>query len=128
MSAFIKLVAFAAALGALLGANALPTSPPDYAIKERYVVPRAWTAIGAADKSKTINLQIGLKKRNEGLVERHLLEVSDPTHERYGQHLSASEIREMVSQCPISEFQRVHPGRIPASPASSSHKLVERTV
>lgn len=85
------------AIGACIGADALPTtSSANYLVKERHAVPRAWTASGPADKRESINLQIGLKQRNEGLVERHLIEVSDPTHERYGQHLSAAEIADIV--------------------------------
>jgi tripeptidyl-peptidase-1 len=85
------------ALSALLGANALPTiATSDYQVKETHSVPRSWKAAGPADKRETINLQIGLKQRNEGLVERHLIEVSDPTHERYGQHLTATEVADIV--------------------------------
>lgn len=89
------LLQVAVSLGAVLGANALP-SGSSYAVKERHTVPRAWTAVGPADKSESINLRIGIKQRNEGLVERHLIEVSDPEHERYGQHLSAKEIADIV--------------------------------
>lgn len=91
---FSKVSASLSALGAL--AHALPSGSPPYAVKERHPVPRSWTAVGSVDKSESINLQIGLKQRNEGLVERHLLEISDPDHERYGQHLTADEISDMV--------------------------------
>ena len=84
-------------LSALLGADALPTvESSGYQVKETHPVPRSWKAAGPANKRESINLQIGLKQRNEGLVERHLLEVSDPDHERYGQHLTAAEIAEIV--------------------------------
>lgn len=84
-------------LAALLGVHALPSTPPSsYAVKESHAVPRTWTAVGPADKSETINLQIGLKQSNEGEIERHLLEISNPTHERYGQHLSAAEVADIV--------------------------------
>ena len=80
-----------------LGAFALPTASSDnYQVKERHVVPRTWKATGPANKRETINLQIGLTQRNEGLVERHLIEVSDPGHERYGQHLTAAEVADIV--------------------------------
>lgn len=83
---------------AALGAHALPTaSSSTYAVKERHVVPRAWTEAGPADKSQVMHLQIGLKQRNEGVIERHLLEVSNPHHERYGQHLSAQEVHDLVA-------------------------------
>lgn len=85
------------AIGAFIGAEALPTtSSSNYLVKERHAVPNAWTAAGRADKRESINLQIGLKQRNEGVVERHLIEVSDPDHERYGQHLTADEIADIV--------------------------------
>ncbi|KAM0715799.1 hypothetical protein Q7P37_008313 [Cladosporium fusiforme] len=82
------------AVAAVVGVEALPTS--NYLVKERHAVPQAWTATGPANKRDSINLQIGLKQRNEGLVERHLLEVSDPTHSRYGQHLTAAEIADII--------------------------------
>jgi tripeptidyl-peptidase-1 len=86
------------AISALLGAtNALPTvSSSNYQVKENHPVPRAWKATGPANKRETINLQIGLKQRNEGVVERHLMEVSDPDHKRYGQHLTAAEVADIV--------------------------------
>jgi tripeptidyl-peptidase-1 len=85
------------AIGALLGADALPTvGSSNYQVKETHPVPRSWKATGPANKRESINLQIGLKQRNEGLVERHLIEVSDPDHERYGQHLTAAEIADIV--------------------------------
>lgn len=84
-------------LAALLGVHALPSTPlSSYAVKESHAVPHTWTAVGPADKSETINLQIGLKQSNEGEIERQLLEISNPDHERYGQHLSAAEIADIV--------------------------------
>ena len=84
------------ALSVFLGVNALP-STSRYAVKERHAVPRAWTEAGSASKSDVINLQIGLKQRNEGLIEQHLVEVSDPSHARYGEHLTAAEVHDMVA-------------------------------
>jgi tripeptidyl-peptidase-1 len=43
-----------------------------------------------------INLKIGLKQSKFDELERHLYEVSNPYHERYGQHLSAEEVNELV--------------------------------
>ena len=82
----------------ITGAYALPApSISTYAIKERHYVPRDWVEVGSASKSEVIHLQIGLKQRNEGVIEAHLLEISDPKHSRYGQHLSTAEIHEIVS-------------------------------
>jgi tripeptidyl-peptidase-1 len=93
---FTKLSISLSALVAALGATALPSPRSNYAVKERHAVPRAWTAVGDADKNSLLSLQIGIKQSNEGEVERHLLEVSDPSHARYGAHLSAKEIAEIV--------------------------------
>lgn len=84
-----------AAIGAVLHANGLPAS--SYAVKERHIVPRGWSEIGKPSGSDIITLSIGLKQSNEGEVERHLMEVSDPTHHRYGDHLTAEEINAIVS-------------------------------
>lgn len=84
-------------ISALIGADALPTvSSTNYQVKERHAVPSAWKAAGPANKRESINLQIGLKQRNEGLIERHLIEISDPSHERYGQHLTAAEVADII--------------------------------
>lgn len=86
-------------LGAIvLGVTALPSdsSSTNYAVKERHHVPKSWTSLGPADKSDIINLQIGLKQSNKGAIEQHLLEISDPDHARYGQHLSVDEVADIV--------------------------------
>jgi tripeptidyl-peptidase-1 len=77
----------------------LTSADSSYAIKEQHSIPRYWKAARPADRSETINLQIGFKQRNEGVVERHLPKISDPSHVRYGQHLSAKEIADIVRPC-----------------------------
>ena len=68
-----------------------------YAVKERHIVPRDWVEVGTPHKSEAIHLQIGLKQSNEGVIEKHLIELSDPKHSRYGQHLSTEEINKIVA-------------------------------
>lgn len=60
-------------------------------------MPKGWTKVGPAPKLAVINLQIGLKQANEGVIEQHLLQVSDPKHARYGQHLSSSEVHSIIT-------------------------------
>ncbi|KAL3420927.1 Pro-kumamolisin [Phlyctema vagabunda] len=67
-----------------------------YSIKESHNVPRRWTRRDRAPKDYTINLQIGVKQGQFDELERHLYEVSDPDHHRYGQHLSAEHVNELV--------------------------------
>ena len=94
---YLKLSVSLYALSALRGALALPSLRSTYAVKERHAVPTTWTAVGPASKSDLITLQIGLKQSNEGAIEQHLVEVSDPKHARYGQHLTAAEIHDIIT-------------------------------
>ncbi|KAF1818954.1 tripeptidyl-peptidase 1 precursor [Dissoconium aciculare CBS 342.82] len=88
----------AVAILAIGTANALPSAAASkYAVKERHIVPRAWTSIGSAPAEEKIHLQIGLRQAQQGLIEQHLLEVSDPEHPRYGQHLSHDEVNAIVA-------------------------------
>ncbi|KAF2161061.1 hypothetical protein M409DRAFT_69933 [Zasmidium cellare ATCC 36951] len=95
------------AIGSFTAVQALPKSNTrsTYAVKERHIVPRSWTRVGSASKHETIHLQIGLKQQNEGQIEEHLLEISDPNHHRHGQHMSAEEIREIIQ--PSDETQEL---------------------
>lgn len=89
---------FSLFLSAIGFGNALSPSKraATYAVKERHDVPPTWQRIGPASKRDVIQLAIGLKQQNEGQIEEHLLQVSDPKHERYGKHLSADEVRNIV--------------------------------
>jgi tripeptidyl-peptidase-1 len=89
-----------AAVVFLYECNASPVTPQSaYAVKERHAVPRDWIEIGPAPRTKVMNLQIGLKQSNEGLVEQHLLQISDPEHVRYGQHLTSAEVDRIITPC-----------------------------
>ncbi|EME79352.1 uncharacterized protein MYCFIDRAFT_57642 [Pseudocercospora fijiensis CIRAD86] len=82
----------------LAGLSAAVTAAPlddrsDYAVHSSHFVPGGWEQSGKPDPEHTINLRIGLKQGSFADLERHLYEVSDPNHYRYGQHLSAEEIR-----------------------------------
>jgi len=68
-----------------------------YLVKERHILPRGWTEIARAHSPATLNLQIGLKHKNQDLLEQHLLEISDPSHERYGHYLSANEVNDIIA-------------------------------
>lgn len=79
-------------------AHALPSfqrSP--FAVKERHAVHHEWTEDGPADRAHTLDLHIGLRQSVEDAVERHLEQISDPTHERYGKYLTAAEVDKLVA-------------------------------
>lgn len=90
----LSVLAFvASSLGGVLAAPTIKS----YAVKERHVVPRGWNAVSRAPSSHVVDLQIGLKQRNQDKLEQHVTEVSDPSHARYGQYLSAAEIEDLIA-------------------------------
>ncbi|OTB02283.1 hypothetical protein M426DRAFT_322859 [Hypoxylon sp. CI-4A] len=95
------MVGFTLAFSALLAVQAAVAKPvvsrnTPYRVKDSHHVPRAWRRVKRAPGDHVIDLQIGVKQSNFAELERHLYEVSDPDHQRYGQHLSADEVRELV--------------------------------
>lgn len=79
-------------------------SPPEFThkLKESVAPPRGWERHGSAPPDHIIKLRIGLPQPNFPELERHLYEVSDPDHERYGQHLSKEEVEALVAPHPES--------------------------
>lgn len=95
---------FASALFVAIAARetlATPIARSPYVVKETHHVPKGWQRLERSHGGKTIELQIGLKQGRFDELDRHLDEVSDPDHVRYGQHLSADEVDELVA--PSSE-------------------------
>lgn len=58
--------------------------------------PQGWTKLGSANPSQFIRLSIALESHGHGVFEKTLSEVSDPTHSRYGQHLSREEASALI--------------------------------
>lgn len=84
-----------------------------YAVKDTHNVPPKWSRISSAPKDHVLQLQIALKQDKFDELERHLYEgklicvsiisadlicriVSDPSHARYGQHLTEAEVHELI--------------------------------
>ncbi|KXT15951.1 hypothetical protein AC579_1427 [Pseudocercospora musae] len=85
---------FALGLAGLSAVHAAPLDDrSDYAVHSSHFVPNGWERSGKPDPEHTIDLRIGLKQSSFEELEKHLYEVSDPNHSRYGQHLSVQEIR-----------------------------------
>jgi tripeptidyl-peptidase I len=72
----------------------------DYKVKEIHRIPRGWKLIGRPLGEHTIRLKIALKQSNFAELERHLYEISDPDHPRYGRHLSNQEVISLVKPEP----------------------------
>jgi tripeptidyl-peptidase-1 len=95
-------------MGGLLGLVtslllAIPLSvaaPPNdcaYKIKQKIDTPRGWVKHSTPLPDHPISLRIGLPQQNFHALEKHLYEVSDPDHNRYGQHLSKEEVEALVA-------------------------------
>lgn len=92
-----------------------------FAVKDSHHIPARWSHVGHPEADHTIALRIGLKQSSFSELERHLCEylgldygfswdvlfvllftnslldeVSDPDHPRYGQHLKAHEVHDLV--------------------------------
>ncbi|GAB7351680.1 hypothetical protein MBLNU459_g2275t1 [Dothideomycetes sp. NU459] len=67
-----------------------------YGVKDSHFVPAKWSDLGAAPADHTIELRIALKQHQFQELERHLYEVSDPSHKRYGQHLTEHDVKKLI--------------------------------
>ncbi|KAF8165633.1 tripeptidyl peptidase A [Crassisporium funariophilum] len=81
---------------------AAPPKEFAYQVKEEVLPPRGWIKHSKPSHDHNIVLRIGLPQPNFNVLEKHLYEVSDPEHERYGQHLSKSEVEALVAPLPES--------------------------
>ncbi|KAF6762018.1 tripeptidyl peptidase A [Ephemerocybe angulata] len=69
--------------------------------------PSGWTLVGEPPAEHIISLRIGLPQSNFETLKEHLLQISDPDHERYGQHLSKEEVEEFVKP-PSHSLDKAH--------------------
>ncbi|KIP08279.1 hypothetical protein PHLGIDRAFT_88390 [Phlebiopsis gigantea 11061_1 CR5-6] len=79
---------------------AVPHLSYTFQVKETVTPPREWSQAYKAPSDLTIDLRIALPQQNFALLEQHLYEVSDPFHERYGQHLSQADVNELIAPHP----------------------------
>ncbi|PPQ63132.1 hypothetical protein CVT24_005772 [Panaeolus cyanescens] len=73
-----------------------------FAVKEQIYAPNGWTKSAQPPADHVVILRIGLPQPNFHVIEKHLWEVSDPDHERYGQYLSKEEVEALVMPPPES--------------------------
>ncbi|EIW76473.1 subtilisin-like protein [Coniophora puteana RWD-64-598 SS2] len=100
---------FIALLSLVLAATAAPRPGPkpfkgcDHKVFESIESPPAgWAKHTAAPHHELIQLQIALSQPRFGELEDHLLQISDPSHARYGMHLSKEEVHELMAPHPDS--------------------------
>ena len=85
------MLAIALLLGFVCG-----TFASDYLVKDYHKAPIGWTNIGRASPTSLLSLKIGLAQGNFSQLEQQLYEVSDPSHTRYGDHLSMTQVHELT--------------------------------
>lgn len=79
-----------------------PAPGCSHKIKEAIAVPRGWSQGPPAPRDHIIALRVALPQQRFHELEAHLYEISDPLHDRYGQHLTKSEVEELVAPHPES--------------------------
>ncbi|KAI0277733.1 subtilisin-like protein [Russula brevipes] len=63
-------------------------------------IPKKWEYQGRPPAHTTIDLRVALKPHRENALIDALYEVSDPTHRKYGEHLSKEQVSELVAPHP----------------------------
>ncbi|KAH9053895.1 peptidase S8/S53 domain-containing protein [Lactarius vividus] len=106
--------------------SAIPTSPWDN-IRSKHSwksIPENWESLGRPTVDTPIDLHIALKPHRENALVDALNEVSDPSHPRYGMHLSREQVADIVAPHPDT-VQLVHSWlehhRITSSSVSVTH-------
>ncbi|KAH9170130.1 subtilisin-like protein [Lactarius sanguifluus] len=87
-------------------------------------VPKDWRGLGHPPPGTTIDLYIALKSHHEDALSDTLYEVSEPTHPRYGAHLTTEQVAKLIAPHPetleLVNSWLVHQG-IPSSSISMTH-------
>ncbi|KAI0299096.1 tripeptidyl peptidase A [Multifurca ochricompacta] len=72
-------------------------SPSVLKLRQSIAPPRNWIDLGRAPSTHVIPLRIALPQHRFLELEQHLVEISDPFHERYGDHLSKEEVEALIA-------------------------------
>ncbi|KAF9448952.1 subtilisin-like protein [Macrolepiota fuliginosa MF-IS2] len=90
-------------LAQLVSATPLARRWNDFAEKHAWVeIPDGWEVHSEAPSDYTFDLRIGLKQSKMDELIENLMEISDPAHARYGQHLSKEDAEDFVRPRPES--------------------------
>lgn len=95
-----SLVPFVVLISSLIWCCSSGPVPNEYGPPIRFedgTVPNGWTIHSSPSSEYILDLNIALQQPNVHDLERHLYEISDPSHHRYGQHLSKSQVEDLAS-------------------------------
>ena len=59
-------------------------------------VPEGWHSVGAPEASRPLSFRVAVTQPNEALFEQNLLDISTPSHPRYGRHMKREELKHML--------------------------------
>jgi len=77
-------------------------APRDLKLRQTVTPPRGWIRVARAPSEHVIQLRIALPQPRFPELEQHLIEISDPFHERYSDHLSKEQVEKLVRPHPSS--------------------------
>ncbi|KAH9007659.1 subtilisin-like protein [Lactarius hengduanensis] len=87
-------------------------------------IPSMWEILGSPPTGTTIDLCVALEPQRENALIEVLHEVSDPTHPKYGAHLSREQVADLVAPSPDT-LELVHSWlgyhRVPSESVSVTH-------
>ena len=81
----------------LVFASVASAIPHALKLRQSITPPRNWVDLGRAPRTHVIPLRIALPQPRFPELEKHLAEISDPFHARYGEHLSKADVEALVA-------------------------------
>ncbi|KAF1935916.1 tripeptidyl-peptidase-like protein [Clathrospora elynae] len=81
---------------AVAGAASTYHIDDDDTVEQLRSVPEGWSEIGAPAEDRKLHFRIAVRSENRDLFERTLMEVSTPSHPRYGKHLKRAELKDLI--------------------------------
>ena len=95
LGAILSLASFLPLFSVVSG-SAISTSEWNFAVKESIHSPPGWVKYSSASPDHVLRFRIALPQPQFHVLEQHLMEISDPDHERYGEYLSKDQVDELV--------------------------------
>ncbi|USP78331.1 Tripeptidyl-peptidase SED2 [Curvularia clavata] len=65
-------------------------------VEQLHNVPEGWSEVGVPDPDQKLRFRIALRSADRELFERTLMEISSPSHPRYGKHLKRDELKDLI--------------------------------
>ncbi|KAI9455152.1 tripeptidyl peptidase A [Lactarius psammicola] len=93
----MRVSAFFGSLVVVTFASIASGAPHALKLRQSIAPPRNWVDLGRAPPTHVIPLRIALPQPRFPELERHLTEISDPFHSRYGEHLQKEDVEELVA-------------------------------